>query len=534
MFETLKDRLIEANGGEIPFAESIESLKRKISDIHENKLMEGDLLFMTTYMASAMTANVSRPELFEHTAKRYEYISTKYIQRVVSFVNNWHYSYSEGLRMIAERVHNKMLQSMFNRYANAIESGVPDSEFLDMELNTARSVYQNTFEQGFEMLKKWGDAYIALLFSTVLVALIIMISVAIYVPNGIDSALNTSYALVFLTSGFGIILMYRAVPVDEKTLDRSMNSWCSKEQEMIDRLQEPILAILAVSVLILLLAGVRAGLIFLLIGVLLAPLGIIGYIDNRNVVLRDEDFPAFIRGIGSIMEGRGTTMVEAIRQVDRKSLVNLEPLINSVYTKLNLGLDEAITWEKFIGECGTNLIAKYMNIFRDSVAMGGAPGVIGNIVGSSMLAQVLLRRKRDMVSASFIVLLVPMHIIMVGIFLALYQILRTMSDAVAGVMANLGDSGTTALTSSDSIAGSMMGSLNLFLSFPDEKMVPYVTLILLMITLSNILAGKIVVGGDRYMFYFLASLLFALTGLMFLVVPPVIKLCFQVPTFGAV
>lgn len=533
MFESLKEKLLEANGGEMPFAESLESIKQKAADIHENKMMEGDLLFMTTYMASAMTANVSRPELFEYTEKRREYISTKYIRRVVFFVDNWHYSYSEGLRMVAERVHNGMLQSMFNRYANAIESGVPDNEFLDMELNTARSVYRNTFEQGFEMLKKWGDAYIALLFSTMLIAIIIMISVAIYAPSGIDSALNTSYAMVLITAGFGITLMYRAVPVDEKTLDRSMNSWCSKEQMMVDTLQKPILAILAVSVLILVLAGVQAGLIFLLIGILLTPLGIIGYIDNHNVVLRDEDFPTFIRGIGSIMEGKGTTMVEAIREVDRKSLVNLEPLINSVYTKLNLGLDEAITWEKFIGECGTNLIAKYMNIYRDSVAMGGAPGVVGKIVGSSMLSQVLLRRKRDMVATSFIVLLVPMHIAMVGIFLALYQILKTMSDAIASVMATLGNNGA-ALTSSDSVAGSMMGSLNLFINFPEDKMVPYVTIILLMITLSNILAGKIVVGGDRYMYYFLSALLFTLTGLMFLVVPPVITYFFQIPTFGAV
>ncbi|WP_298666872.1 archaellar assembly protein FlaJ [uncultured Methanofollis sp.] len=534
MFEEIKEKVLKVNGGEIPFSDLAESVQQKAAEVSENKMMEGDLLFMTTYMASAMTANVSRPELFEYTAKRYEYISTKYVQRVVFFVNRWHYSYSEGLRMIADRVTNNMLRSMFNRYANAIESGVPDSEFLSMELNTARSVYQNTFEQGFEMLKKWGDAYIALLFSSMLVAIIIMISVAIYAPNGIDAALNTSYALVLLTSGFGIALMYKAVPVDEKTLDRSMNHWCSREQAMIDKLQKPLLIILVVSVFLLLLTGVQAGLIFLMIGVILAPLGIIGYIDNHNVVLRDEDFPAFIRGIGSIMEGKGTTMVEAIREIDRKSLVNLEPLINSVYTKLNLGLDEAVTWEKFIGECGTNLIAKYMNIYRDSVAMGGAPGVVGKIVGSSMLSQVLLRRKRDMVATGFIVLLVPMHMAMVAIFLALYQILETMSEAIASVMQSLGDDGTAALNSPDTVAGSMMGSLNLFINFPVDKMVPYVTTILLIITLSNILAGKIVVGGDRYMYYFLSALLFILTGFLFLVVPPVIRLFFQVPTFGAV
>ncbi|MDD3111248.1 MAG: archaellar assembly protein FlaJ [Methanofollis liminatans] len=533
MFESLKDRVVGANGGEIPFEDQIDGIRKKIETLSDNKKMEGDLVFMTTYMASAMTANVSRPELFEYTARRHEYISTKYIRRVVDFVNQWHYSYSEGLTMVGERVENPMLRNMFNRFANAIDSGVPDSEFLAMELNTARSMYRNTFEQGFEMLKKWGDAYIALLFSSMLVAIIIMISVAIYAPSGIDSALNTSYALVLLTAGFGVGLMYKAVPVDEKTLDSSMNSWCSREQAMIRRLQTPVLAITAVAALLLLLMGVNTGMVFLLIGLLFAPIGIIAYVDNHNVVMRDEDFPAFIRGIGSIMEGKGTTVVEAIREIDRKSLVTLEPVINSVYTKLNLGLDEALVWEKFIGDCGTNLIAKYMNIFRDSVALGGAPGVIGKIVGSSMLSQVLLRRKRDMVAMGFIVLLIPMHIAMIGIFLTLYEVLHTMSEAIESVMSTLGESGA-ALSGSGSVAGSMTGSMNLFVNFPEEQMVPYVTTICLMITVANIFAGKIVMGGDRYMYFFLSAVLFTLTGLLVLIVPPLISSFFQIPQFGAV
>ncbi|QQR70966.1 MAG: hypothetical protein IPI71_10120 [Methanolinea sp.] len=71
----------------------------------------------------------------------------------------------DALTIMAERVKNLMLQSMLNRYANSIESGVPDEDFLSRELITIRSIYRNTYEQGLEMLKKWGDAYIAMLFS---------------------------------------------------------------------------------------------------------------------------------------------------------------------------------------------------------------------------------------------------------------------------------------------------------------------------------------------------------------------------------
>ena len=80
----------------------------------------------------------------------------------------------------------------------------------------------------------------------------------------------------------------------------------------------------------------------------------------------------------------------------------------------------------------------------------------------------------------------------------------------------------------------MTGSMNLFVNFPEEQMVPYVMTICLMITVANIFAGKIVMGGDRYMYFFLSAVLFTLTGLLVLIVPPLISSFFQIPQFGAV
>ena len=134
----------------------------------------------------------------------------------------------------------------------------------------------------------------------------------------------------------------------------------------MERLVLPIAAAIA---LILILMGVNAGVIFLLVGLLLMPLGIIGYIDDANVINRDTDFSTFIRSLGSVMGGKGITTGDALQEVDKKSLPYLEPFIDSVSSKLNLGLDEAASWRKFIGETGSYLIYS-MNIFRDAVALG--------------------------------------------------------------------------------------------------------------------------------------------------------------------
>ena len=65
--------------------------------------MGADLLFMTTYMASLAIANATRPEIFSFASNRHEYISSRYIAKVDTFVKKWNYSYAESLSIVAER-----------------------------------------------------------------------------------------------------------------------------------------------------------------------------------------------------------------------------------------------------------------------------------------------------------------------------------------------------------------------------------------------------------------------------------------------
>jgi flagellar protein FlaJ len=511
----------------LPFASQIAGLKEKLAGITEKKKMGGDLLFMTTYMASLAIANATRPEIFTFASNRHEYISAKYIGKVDMFVKKWNYSYAEGLMIVAEKTQNEILRSMLNRYANSIESGVPDEDFLSNELSTVRSVYRSQVEQGMSMLQKWGDAYVALLLSGTIIAIIIMISVVIYAPTDLQSTFNMSYGVILAICAFGITLMYTSVPDDPKT--HGLTERMSKEQETIHAMERIIVPLTIAVIVILVILGVPAGLIFVLVGILMAPLGIIGFIDDNNITLRDNDFSVFIRSFGAVMGGQGTTALYALGSIDRKSLTALGPLVNSVYSKLNLGLDEKQCWDKFIGESGSNLIYKYLNIYRDTVALGGPPEPIGTVVGSSVLEQTLLREKKDMLSKSFLVLLIPMHVAMTGLFVALYQILVVLTDAVSTMMTQFQQ---VAATSGGQSSGVSMGSvfgggMNLFTNFPKEAMKTYVVITLLILTVGDIIAARIVGGGDRYMYYFYAAIFCTLTGLVLLMAPSVVGLFFS-------
>ena len=377
------------------------------------------------------------------------------------------------------------------------------------------------------MLQKWGDAYVAMLLSGTVIAIIIMISVVIYSPGDLQSTFDMSYAIILAICVFGITLMYTSVPDDPKS--HGLTERTSKEQETIHAMERIIVPLALAIIVILVLLGISASLIFILVGILMAPLGIIGFIDDHNITLRDNDFSVFIRSFGAVMGGQGTTAVYALGSVDRKSLTALEPLVNSVYSKLNLGLDEKQCWDKFIGESGSNLIYKYLNIYRDTVALGGPPEPIGTVVGSSMLEQTLLREKKDMLAKGFIVLLVPMHIAMIGIFVALYQILLVLTGSVASMMNQMQNmsSASGGQSAGISMGGIFGGGMNLFTNFPAAAMQTYVIITLTILTVANIIAARIVGGGDRYMYYFYAAIFCTLTGFVLLVAPMVVGLFFS-------
>jgi flagellar protein FlaJ len=505
----------------------IQSFKDYYAGIVENKQMPADLLYMITYMTSLALARASRPELFASASERSEYVSSKYIKKVNILTMGWGFSYKESLEITADRVKNPLIKSLFNRFSNSIDSGVPDEEFLSNELVTTRMVYVSNIEQGFELLKKWGDAYIAMLLSSAVVAVTMMISVAIYAPTGIDMTLNMSYALTLGISIFGIVLMYKSVPDDPKT--HGLDTWRSKEQISIRKIERIMVPIVAIIALIMVAFGVNAGFICLFIGLMMGPLGIIGFIDDTNISQRDDDFSVFIRSLGSVMQGQGATLPIALDQVDKKSLVALEPLVRSVHSKMNLGLEEEQIWERFIGESGSNLIYKYLNIFRDTVATGGPAGEIGKVVGNSMQNMVLLRQKRDMLAKSFIILLIPMHVMMVGILVALFNIMLTLTTAITSMMEKF--AAATATSGVDSGMGGnafLAGSLNMFVNFPKDVMTNYVVIIMMILSISNVLAAKIVWGGDRYMYYFYIAIFFTLSGLIYLILPSLVGMFFSV------
>jgi flagellar protein FlaJ len=80
----------------------------------------------------------------------------------------------------------------------------------------------------------------------------------------------------------------------------------------------------------------------------------------------------------------------------------------------------------------------------------------------------------------------------------------------------------------------MVSGINMFVSFPEAEMTLYIIIMITIITVANIFAGKIVMGGGRYIFYFFASILSIMTGLVYIVAPYIVAMFFNIPVFQGV
>ncbi len=480
----------------------------------EKTLLELDLLFSITYMAAISTSDISRAQIFEFASERKEYVISKYIRKVFLLAKNLNYEYSRACKVVSEKLNDGISKDFFGRFSNAISSGEPEKVFLKEELETTMTKYKNKYEKDIEVLKKWMDGYSALLVSTTLIVLIEMISLVIYNMENINSLVKATSVMVIIVCFLGVYLLYRSAPSDVKTHSLEDRS---KEQEKIRTLEKVLLPIAFITVIIL--NYYNTGIALIVFSLIIAPIGILGLIDDRNIDKRDNNFAPFIKTLGSVAGVTGTTISACIGKLEKESVGVLEPLIKKLKTRMDIGIDGDICWRKFAGESGSELISRLTKIFHDSVKLGANPAEVGKLVSFSGLSINLLRIKRDTTTASFVGLMIPMHIAMTGLLLFVAGILtkfsEMMKENMQSMAADIGD------------IQSGLGTFNVIGSGNVDFANSFAVTTVVVITITNVLAIKFATGGHRYKLCTYGALLCFLSGVEILVVPRIAGVIFS-------
>jgi archaellum biogenesis protein FlaJ (TadC family) len=309
--------------------------------------------------------------------------------------------------------------------------------------------------------------------------------------------------------------MYRSAPKEIKTHSLSQTS---KAQELARTALYYIsvpLGILAVPILFLTNAGLGWSIVVL--GLIITPPGILIWWDDRRIDKNDEDIAGFIRSLGGITKVIGTTITEAVSRLDFGSLASLKKPVQRMNNALTFGIRPELCWEKLVCESGSEQVNRTVRIFWDGIAVGGDPNAVGNLSSSFAMKIALLRGKRKAVSGGFYYLCITMHATMALLLVGIYQIMWSFSQAMQKMQGATTGQGMNAI--------SQLPTFAFFANSGGQLQLLYMmsTAMLLMLTVVNPAAVKVVDGGHNYKYFYYLAVTMVITGAAMILVPGLVK-----------
>jgi len=388
--------------------------------------IEFDLITQLTHMSAVATAGLTRDKLFEGTAEL-DYSTSKYFRRVHRVARRLNYDYSRACEMVAENVKRDSIQNLLLHFATALSSGESEADFLERETEVQLELYGKKFERDMESLKKWTDAYVALMVSTTLIVVITLVSMMIY-PFGMSAIFGLS-AIVMISTVAGAWIIFAVSPHEVKThrLQRR-----SAEQTQMEALGVIVVTVAGAAMAVVWMS-LGLGLALIVGAVIVAPMGYLAWRDDQKIDRRDRDLAVFLRGLGSVMGASSTTVAEGLSRMNRKALGAMEVHVHRLYIRLSNDISPELTWMRLCGETGSELVTRSIRIFWDGVRVGGDPAVVGALAASFAQKVSLLRQTRALVGNTFMFVAVPMHAALLGILLFVTQVMRIFGEQLSAV-----------------------------------------------------------------------------------------------------
>jgi flagellar protein FlaJ len=494
------------------FSKPKSSSKKKTS--FNSDLLNVDLFCHLTYMSALATSGLPRSLLFDYST-RLPLNSSKFLKEVHFMAKKLNYDYSEACRIVGGKTKETEVKALLLRMSGALASGEKEADFLAREAFVIGEKYGDDYERRVESLKRWTDAFVALILSAALVVVISVVSMLIFPTSPVLIAVLTWFML--MATGLGAWIMYRSAPKEMKTHKfPNTSALQTKAKQLFKFIVLPALVIIAIVGIVL---RPDLGWIMLAAGTVMLPIGYLAYRDDRHIDKIDNDIGSFIRSVGGITKAIGTTAAEALERLDLDSLGTLKKGVKKLIASLRFGIDPQLCWLKFVEDTGSEQANRSVRIFWDGISIGGDAAVVANQSSMFALKVSLLRGKRNMIASGFSYLCIAMHATLAILLIGIYNILLQFSNAVQS-MAGTAQEGMEALNQLPTFAffsqgGSQLQTLNML-----------VLAMLIMLTFVNAVAIKVVEGGHNLKFVFYLGLTLIISGFSMLIVPNLVQAIF--------
>lgn len=339
--------------------------------------IDSTIHLFNTYLGVLSTTGSEKKALFRMAAEKEEYgVISKEIRKMLKIADSWNMGFVRACKVVGQTTPSVILKDFLDRLSHSIRIGADIEDFLKSEVNAVMNDYERMYRQALYKLDSLKETYIH-----VIITLGFISAFSLIFPLLVGYELtNIIYGIILLFLGADIVTYFY---IKETTPKDELFHRLPIKSEGILRIQRIIIPVAAFS--------------FLLFGVLYAadrfplpitialaqtPWMVIGVLAGKEEALvkrKDDNFPAFIRTVGTSAGVRGGSITPIIASLKRHDYGPLTRDIRALYRRLTLG-NVSRSWRYFAGESGSNLIDKFSRIFIETTYAGGDPAVTGETI----------------------------------------------------------------------------------------------------------------------------------------------------------
>lgn len=343
----------------------------------KGRQIDNKVHLFNTYLGVMSTSGSSKKALFHMAAEKEEYGAiAKEMRKIMKIADSWNMGFVKACRVVGKTTPSVIFKDFLDRLSHAIQIGANIEDFLKSEVHAVMDDYERMYKQALYKIDSMSETYIH-----VIITLGFISAFSLIFP------LLVGYELTNII--YGIIFLFLAADIATYLAIKSS----SPSDELFHRLPVQSPGILKIKKMIIPVALLSI-FIFLslyiskkfplpvIIAAAQSPWLLIGVMAGREedlVMRKDDNFPAFIRTLGTSAGVRGGSITPILASLQRYDYGPLTRDMRALYRRLTLG-NVTRSWRFFAGESGSNLIDKFSRIFIEATYAGGDPSITGETI----------------------------------------------------------------------------------------------------------------------------------------------------------
>ncbi len=362
--------------------------------------IDNNMHYYITQMGSIATAETPRLDIIRIVAENKDYRElAQETRKIYDLVTIWHMSLSDSCRFISKLTPSIIFEDFLDRFAHALQSGEDVKSFLFAEQNVVMNEYESMYNGALYSVEIVKELFVSLVMS-----LIFLASFAVIMPviTGMNAELlMTIVVVVFLVTDVVVVMFTKSKVPQDPAWNRS-STLTKNKIKLYRSIPISVGGCIIVGVALMIHGNIDTS---IAVAMFLTPLAYTGHVARKiekSIRRKDENFPAFIRSLGSSAGARGGVIDDALKALRIHDFGPLTQDVNNLYKMLATRIDKFASWNHFSANTGSNLIQRFCVMFVEATNLGGQPEVIGDIIATNFHRIVNLRKKRSQSANSLV------------------------------------------------------------------------------------------------------------------------------------